>query len=453
MPNNLAEERKQINSDVVNNIIPKRIPITMGIGLFALAQIAGVDPRIAYWDPSGLEKTVDELCARMPVDSNIMGRQILTPSKYQALGSKSIAISNSGFMQHPNTHMMEPEEYDEFIKDPYAFIVETAAPRINVNLDIKANPIRALSAIAQAISTQDAVNAAAGKITGAMSAKYGYPAPNPPGGGGYAPFDILTDQLRSFSGMLADVRRNRDKVSAAVEAVYPMSYKSCAPNPAIYTRNSYGSYPLHMPTFMREIDFAELWWPSFYRLWNDFASLGYRCYAFLEDDWMRYLDYVQDLPTGSVFKFEYGDPQVMKDRLGTKHIIDGSFPIEHLTKCTVDEAIDKTKEWLDIMAPGGQYIFGLNKGILAASDVNLDNMEAICTTVLNEGVYANAGQATGELFDKDDYSHSEFVPFVSRAYQTFEEYCELHPNTAPEARPFVEASEFTIFRFFYSLMQ
>lgn len=451
---NLLEERQKLNQDVLNNIIPKRVPISVSLGLYACAELAGVDPRITYWDLSGIEKTVDDLCGRIPSDCCLLGRQVLIPSKYQSIGSQSISISDNGFIQHPNTHMMEADEYDQFIEDPYAFVVETAIPRTNKNLDFKTNPTKALSAIYQANQITNAVNANMNGLFARMAEKYGYPQGKPFGGGGYAPFDILTDQLRSFSGMLTDIRRYRDKVKAAVEAVYPMNYKSCLPpDMSKYDRSMFGFYPLHMATFMREKDFAELWWPTFKRQWTDFASLGIRSNAFLEDDWTKLLDYVQDLPAGSIFKFEYGDPKLIKEKLGSKFILDGGFPISNLTQCSKQQCIDKTKEWIDIMAPGGQYIFGFDKSILVLNDCNIDNLEAVVQTVLDEGKYSNAGQSTGVVFNKKDYTHSEVVPFKSRAYQTWEQYLALNPNTPEVAKPIIEDAEYSIFKFIYSLMQ
>jgi len=450
---NLRKEREENIKDVYNNRIPKRVPVSVSIGLYAVAEYAGVDPREAYWNPGLLEEAGERLCEMIPSDSAIVGRAVLTPTKYQALGSKSIVMSETGFMQHPNTHMMEPEDYDDFIEDPYATIVETCVPRVYKNLDYKKDPVRAMFAISQAIECQGKADAISTQVSKRLADKFGYPS-MPRGGGGYAPMDILSDQLRSFTGISVDIRRIRGKVKAALDAVYPLNYKKCLPpDMSKYTRDAYVNYPLHMATFMREKDFAELWWPSFYRQVTDFASLGIRSGAFLEDDWTRFLDYVQDLPTGTQIRFEYGDPKLFKEKLGKKHVISGGFPIKYLTTLTKAEIIDKTKEWLDIMAPGGQYIFGFDKGPLVFNDINLENLKAVVETVLEYGVYDNPGTPTGEIFNKEDYTHSEYVPFRSRIYKTWEQYKAEHPNTPENAKPIVMGAEDAIFNFYYSLCQ
>ncbi len=450
----LKNERCENNHAVMDGIIPKRVPINLSISPFAMAEYAGVDPRFAYWDPAKLEDKAMELGERIPTDVCILGRSVLNPAKYQALGSKAIIMGANGFIQHPNTCMMQPEEYDEFIKDPYAFIVEKAVPRVNPNLDVTKDPARAVMTMTLSNQAMAAVSALTNAVCGKISARFGYFANPPVGGGGYAPMDILSDQLRSFSGMSTDIRRHKDKVKAAVEAISPANYLDSSPaNPKIYTRYSFGFYPLHMATFMREKDFAELWWPAFKRQWDGLASEGYRCGAFLEDDWTRLLDYVQDLPTGSLFTFEYADIKQMKAKLGKKFVLSSGFPIKYLTQCSKEEVVDRTKEWLDVMAVDGHYIFGLDKSILTAADCNLENLEAVAKTVMDYGVYTNPGVKTGEDFNQADYSPANLPQFSSRVYKTWEQYLAENPNTPKEAENIIMSTENSILKFYFALLK
>ena len=449
----IYEERKENRHNVLDGIVPKRVPINLSIGAFAIAEYAGVDPRLAYWDPQILEEKAFELAERIPTDTCIMGRSVLSPTKYQALGSESIKMASNGFMQHPNTHMMEPEEYDEFIEDPYAFIVEKATPRVNRAIDPAFNPGRAAYAFMQADMISKSAGAPASATIKRLNEKYGYFSDPPVGGGGYAPMDILSDQLRSFSGMLTDIRRCRDKVAAAVEAVSPLNYFASAPgNPAVYTRYAYGFYPLHMATFMRIKDFEELWWPAFKRQWDGLASEGYRCGGFLEDNWNKLLDYLQDLPVGTVFTFEYTDPKALKDKLGNKMVLASGFPIKYLSQYTVEQAVDKTKEFLDIMAVDGGYMFGLDKSILCAADCKLENLEAVAKTVLEYGVYSNPGVETGMEFKKEDYKPAGLV-FESRMFKTWDRYLEENPNTPEEAKKYVMAAEVAMLKEYIGLLK
>ena len=204
---------------------------------------------------------------------------------------------------------------------------------------------------------------------------------------------------------------------------------------------------------MRTKDFEKLWWKPWHEQISHYASMGIRSGAFLEDDWTRYLDYLQDAPTGTFFTFEYGDPKQFKEKLGKKFVLSSGFPIKYLTQCTKEEVVGKTKEWLDIMAPGGQYAFGFDKGALVLADVNLDNLKAVVETVLEYGVYDNAGAPSGEIFNKEDYSAVHVDEFKSRAFRSWEDYKAANPTTPDSAKDMIMKEEKAVRSFYYSLMQ
>lgn len=94
--------------------------------------------------------------------------------------------------------------------------------------------------------------------------------------------------------------------------------------------------------------------------------------------------------------------------------------------------MDKAKEILDIMAPGGGYIFGFDKMALTLGDINLENLAAVTDFVREYGKYDNAGESFGMplnsekfVFDKTimpplksrysvDWSKYEKIPEVGR---------------------------------------
>lgn len=250
--------------------------------------------------------------------------------------------------------------------------------------------------------------------------------------------------------MSVDIRRRPNKVLEASEAVYPLNYIQA--KQAVPHAEGASFFPLHMPTFMREKDFAKLWWPTFKRQVIDYASLGMHTRAFCEDDWMRYIDYLQELPTDTRYQFEYGDPKILKERLGKKFILTGLFPLGYLTTLSKEECIDKTKEFIDIMAPGGKFIFGFDKNPLIYEDINLENLIAVCETVRDYGVYDNSGDIAGAVFDAADYTHSDSPEFTSRCYRTWEDYKKLNPETPDSAKSRVEKYERDLISQAYGLL-
>ncbi|MFZ7121204.1 MAG: uroporphyrinogen decarboxylase [Eubacteriaceae bacterium] len=446
----LQQERTENINAVYDNKIPKRVPIDVSLGLDIVAEYAKIDRKEALWNPTLLEPAANELCERIPSDTCVYGLKVHMPNYYQALGSKNCIMSSNGFMQHPNTVGLLESEYEDFIRNPYDCIIEKVLPRNYKELDFNLQPARSMFTISQAMSAMQSNMGHTFGLIAQLSQKFGYPMGEPGTGGGcYAPLDIMTDNLRSFSGMCSDIRRMPEKVLEAVEAIYPLNYKAGIP-PRI---TNYGAafFPLHMATFMREKDFEKLWWPTWKRQVTDYASLGLHSGAFCEHDWMRYLDYLQDLPTDTRLMFEYGDAKIIKEKLGKKFILMGLFPLSTLTNCTKQECVDKTKEFIDIMAPGGKFIFSFDKSPLVFSDINIENLIAVCETVRDYGVYDNAGQTAGLQFNKDDYTHSKIVPFESKYYRTWDQYKELNPETPESAKNTVIGYEDSIVNFIYNL--
>lgn len=445
----VKEERTQIYHDVYDNKIPKRVPVNVSLSLNVIAEYAGIHGKEALWHPELLENAADELCQRIFTDTCLFGTQILLPAKYQSLGATSMKVSNTGFMQHPNHVGFFPEDYDAFIENPFDCIIERVMPR---NFQELAEPGRNLFAIANAQKAMGVVQNRQMGVIRNLNEKYGYYTNEPGTGGGvYAPLDILTDTMRSLSGMSMDIRRMPKKVKAAVEAVYPLNYLVGIPQKI----TNYGSafFPLHLATFMKEKDFVPLFWEPWLRQVTDYASLGYHSRAFCEHDWMRYLDYLDQLPVDTILQFEQGDPKTIKEKLGRKYILTGLFPIATLRTCNKQQCIDKTKEFLDIMMPNGKFIFGFDKTALTLADVDLDNLAAVCETVRDYGVYDNAGQTAGAQFRKEDYVHSEIPPFTSKYVKTWEQYLEENPNTPESAKEMVMGMEKDMIKFIYSCCQ
>lgn len=447
----LKEERQQLFHDVYTNKIPERVPINVSLTMDVMSGYKKLNRKEVLWNPALIRDTAYELAQKVFTDVNVFGGNPRYPSQSQAMGSVNSVMSSQGLMQHPNVTGLYEEEYDRFIEDPYACMWELILPRLYRELDKENDPARCLFALYQGAQAKAEDIKEIMAVSRELSETYGYyTAPAGTGAAAYACMDFITDNIRSFSGMSMDIRRRPEKVAAAAEAVYPLNY--LIGKPALPHEEGACFFPLHMPTFMREKDFEKLWWPTFYRQVVDYASLGIHTRAFCEDDWTRYIDYLQELPVDTRLQFEYGDPRQIKDRLGKRFIITGLFPLSTLTTCTKQQCIDKTKEFLDIMMPGGKFIFGFDKNPLIYEDINLENLIAVCETVRDYGRYQNAGQTAGEAFDRGNYSHSDMPAFTSSRYRTWEAYKKRNPETPDSARPRVEKMERDILSQVYSLL-
>ncbi|MHC6178967.1 uroporphyrinogen decarboxylase family protein [Clostridium sp. JNZ X4-2] len=378
----LSKERTQLFKDLFDGKVPKRVPINVSFPLEFCIQYAGGDLAKAQWDTSMLEEIFEKVCENF-ISDVLPAQAIRFPSYYRILGARNFVMSSSGFLQHPEISGLEAEEYDEFIESPYNCIMEKILPRIYTELNT--SPVQRSLVMAKAFKAFYDEFTNAGVLCGKLTEKYGYSSIGNFTGFIEAPFDFVADQLRGFKGITGDIRRRADKVAAACEAVTPIMVKagiSVAPS-------KYGGtfIPLHMAPYIRTKDFEKLYWPSFKKEIEQLAAAGQPSLLFVENDWTRYVDYLYELPENTRMWFEYGDPKLMKEKLGKKHILTGFYPISILKTGTKEQCIDKARELIDILAPGGKYMFGFDKAIITTDSVKIENLQAVLEYVAENTDY------------------------------------------------------------------
>lgn len=378
----LSQERTQLFTDMMDGKIPKRVPVA---GFFAhefAIQYAGRDLTEVQWDTTDLEAIFEKVCEDFYCDV-LSVSAFRMPSFYQILGSKNFVMGSNGFLQHPEVEGLSVEDYDAFIASPFNCIVEKVLPRIHSALNT--DPVTRSLVMAKAFKAYTDETSNLLRIYGNLINKFGYAYTTFFAGFCEAPFDFLTDQLRGFKNISLDVRRIPDKVEAAVNALIPLMLKMG--NQAVPQKYNATFIPLHMAPYLRGKDFDRFYWPSFKKLVEGLAEKGMRSYLFVEQDWMRYVDYLAELPAGTVMTFEYGDPKLVKEKLGDKHIISGFYPLSLLKTGTKQQCIDKAKELIDILAPGGRYYFTFDKVIITLDSTNVENTRAVLEYVAENANY------------------------------------------------------------------
>ena len=60
---------------------------------------------------------------------------------------------------------------------------------------------------------------------------------------------------------------------------------------------------------------------------------------------------------------------------------------DRLQTATEKECVDKAKELIDILAPGGGFIFNTDKSLYSLAGPIADNLKAVIETVRTYGVY------------------------------------------------------------------
>ncbi|WP_133964565.1 uroporphyrinogen decarboxylase family protein [Eubacterium limosum] len=425
----LQEERTQLFTDLYTGTIPKRIPISAALPLELRIEYAGKDLGRTQWtreDMLDIYEKSFELTASDAYPSSFA----TYPAHHHLMGSRSFMMGSKGIIQHPEVSAMQPEDYDDFIANPYDCLMEKIFPRIYPVLDT--DPVSRSLALAKATKAYFEYADFYAGLDAQLIDKYGFFAPPAgSGSGGTTPFDLLSDILRGFKGITMDIKRCPEKILAACDAILPLSIKKGTPaRPSPLGANFIA---LHMATYLRTKDFEKYYWPTFYKLVHGLAEKGQTCLIFCEDNWMRYLDYLYELPQGTRFYFEYGDPKLVKEKLGKKHIISGFYPITYLKTATKEQCIDKAKELIDILAPGGNYFFNFDKSPYSLNTINPENYKAVLEYVRDNGTYENAGQRVWDKPKEDTIDHvlADIPEFRSKYYTPYDTFKEDHP--APRA--------------------
>lgn len=423
----LQNERKELFHNLFNGKIPKRVPIGATLPLEFCIQYAGLPLAKTQWTLEGVEQALDKACEVTSSDLYPF-RFPRYPAHLEILESRAFVMSSKGFIQHPEVVGMKAEEYDEFIKNPYDCIVEKVLPRLYTALDT--DPINRSFIMAKAFKAFYDYVEAYEEIGERLIENHGFHRiPKESFSIITTPFDFVTDFLRGFRGMAMDVKRCPEKIIEACEAILPIQVKRGIPLQPSKVGHTF--IPLHMGTYLRDKDFEKLYWPTFSKLVHALTEAGQPVLIGCDNNWMRYLDHLYELPKNTRFCFEFGDPKLVKEKLGNKHIISGFYPLTYLQTATKEECIDKAKELIDILAPGGKYYFQFDKSPITLDSVNIENYAAVLKYVMENTRYSNPEKGvTEENINIDKIEESRLYKIESKYYQSYENYKSQSLNSS-----------------------
>lgn len=386
----LYDERLNRIKDVIHGRTPDRVPIVPNMETYVYSY-AGVNLKKALTDDidlavSAFKKTTDDIY----MDATLSNSNIIPFKVMDLFGEGIYTVSEKG-LQIKGSHGMtlEPEDYPEFNKDVESFIANEIIRRKYPVLNQDADANKAM--FEKAFEYLKEFGAYNGAMNKRIETEVGLPLLTR--GSCYVASDIMLDYLRDFVGVSRDLRRNKEDFLAACEGIH-----------AYVQRLLYESYPtpqdgyivfspLHLPTFLKPKDFAKFYFPFMKRYIEEVSvKAGYTILFFMENDWMPYLDIMQDLPNLSdgasvIGLFEHGDLSIYQQKLGSKMVIMGGMPISLLKTGTKEQCIDKAKECLDKYAANGNYIFSVDMVLMDKEDAKTENIIAAFDYIHENGKY------------------------------------------------------------------
>ncbi len=278
-------------------------------------------------------------------------------------------------LEHQQLAPMQKDEYDQLIADPNAFVSEVMLPRkfpeIYEDREFAKNALKAYaedsfhSLILLSSMTQQT-----------LEGKYGITSVVNLGERIQTPLDILFDYFRGFRGTLTDLRRQPDNVKAALDAIWNVHCLPVQNTP--YTGSfPYTWQPPHIPCYISPKQYDELYWVHEKPMIERYIANGGKHYLIMEGNWSRIWDRFRELPKDSLILHVDDDDIIQaKKEIGDWQIIAGGLKLADCRMKSFDQIKDDVKRVIDACAPGGGFIFTLDKCALTPGDINQTVIDA-----------------------------------------------------------------------------
>lgn len=330
--------------------------------------------------PEATTKWMDDIY----VDATLMNGLVVPVRAIQRLGSGSYFVSEDGHtVQHKEHCVMQENEYHDLFENPMDFLINVLGKRKFTSLNgTQPEARQVLIDVMLYLLDFSKANIACSNYA---KEKYGVPSIIS-GKKVYPTMDVIFDRLRGFSGTMIDVRRQRDNLLRATEVLNPLYEKLIG---GASEEFPFAIDTLHCPTFLKLKDFEEIFWPTMKEYLIKVHNNGSKTIVFMEGEWKKFFELMTfELPQSSIVcLLESDDIVEAKKAIGQQFTIAGGVNTNFLRYKSKQECIDEAKRIIDECAPGGGFIFSLEKTMCTLGDVNIENLIAVNQFVHEYGKY------------------------------------------------------------------
>lgn len=401
----LYEEREKRIRDAIELREPDRVPVVMGGGNFA-ARYVGVPLSAAYYDIAAYKDA--NIKTMVDFDADLF-RGVAGASAgvaLEALGSKQMRWPGGNLApdipyQFVEGEYMNEDEYPLFLSDPTDYTLRYHLPRVFGVFEplSKLPALRNLSGTGFTSVTPLLFSPEFRKIAEALyragqaqeewrqamstseeeMAFLGYPPVSHMGAGvGQAPFDVLSDFYRGMRGTMTDMYRHPQELLAACDKILEWRISTSTPADPNRRGNPKRMFmPLHRGAegFMSKKQFETFYWPGLKKAILSNIEMGYVPMPFFEGRCDSRLEYLLELPKGSIVcHFEHTDMARAKEILGDHLCIMGNVPSPLLQVASPSEVEEYCKNLIKVCGKGGGFILTNGSSIDEARPANVKAM-------------------------------------------------------------------------------
>ncbi|MFZ7133139.1 MAG: hypothetical protein ACOWWR_12335 [Eubacteriales bacterium] len=379
----------------VNHQEPCRVPLGIDVVTWPLAY-AGYKLDKEN-DPEELSeayvKVFKDLCCDCILDPGVT--QAI--KVYEALGGNDYKLSEDGLtVQHvmqDYNHIMSDEEYDRLISEPQNFF-ENVIPRrkySKINTATKAESYSAMRNAAIELRKHMELNALIErKLKDDLGlvklwGRHGCSMHK-------QPFDVIFDGFRGIKGTLIDLRRRPNKVLDAINALGRIHLNEIEQLNDIETSRGkalpFGLMGFKAGPYLGLERIKKYWWPLFIEMYMPYAEAGVKIFVKCEGLNNDCLDLFSEFPKDSiVLQLEEDNPFEVYKKLGDKVTLATGMTTSLLKYGTKEQCYEYIKKTFDTFAPGGGFMFMLDRPLLSGGDANPDTLFSVYEFAKEYGKY------------------------------------------------------------------
>lgn len=397
----LYNERLKRYTTAMRNEKPDMIPIRPFVAEFT-AKYAGLTCQDVTHDFNKAFEAARKCAADFDWDAVVSNMVYVWTGLTEALGLKYYGVpglhvpADTGFQYREPPEgeaFMKPDEYDELIDDPTAFLYNKWLPRVSMDIMGQGESglyrnnlalVKGGMAMMQYFMSFGQQNALLRSESGTVSAIAGILK---------APFDIIGDKLRGFMGLTMDMFERPEKVLAACEALMPHLL-----HVALSTADSEKQVPVGFwmhrgcVPFVTPAQFESHYWPTLKPIIETLWAHGHQTLFYAEGDWNFHLDRFLELPEASiVYHADQSDIEEAHKKIGHRFCLSGGIPNFLLSFKTPKEVREHCKKVIDAVAGDGGYI--LDASAIMQNDTQEENLRAMTEFVRDYGVYSSGAYA------------------------------------------------------------
>lgn len=198
------------------------------------------------------------------------------------------------------------------------------------------------------------------------------------------PFEYFFNTMRGIKEISIDLRKSKPEMIEAMETLYqttivPAVEQAIANDNSDYVTDTTTAFLGH--SILSEKQFAELYWPILKRVIDKLSANNKTMYIFCESTMMRFKDFFQDVPKGTLIIHLEQDNIFEMRKVLPNICLAGGMTTDLLGHGSKQQCIDYAKKLIDELGDG--FIMSQNKMLSFRNDCKRENLIAVNEFVRN----------------------------------------------------------------------